>query len=383
MIFEPSSLPRHLPRQARTPHENNNPSKRPKTSFWDILCLAQKAEQENAPGNHSPKTPIFASSNQNHSPALQPSVVCAVDTAEREATGAANVTASSGPEEENTGFEGHTELPTSSAALQYLYHLREALRLANLPKEADRENASGNHSPNTKPIFASSNQNHSPALQPSVVCAVDTAEGEATGAANVTASSGPEEDTGFEGHTEPPTSSAALQYLCQIQAEAATKPNVQSRASDYKPDHDYKLVVKDSDGKGKGLFAGEEIPDKEVVVKFHRQTMKKTQFERDLKSAGLERFHDSCFHDNNMVHYDPAFGPCRSASDPIPAWYRLNHSPFPNLVVEKARSSINFKAIKMINAGDELTFDYKSPDDWWCKETDDCGCELCQPPAST
>ncbi len=120
------------------------------------------------------------------------------------------------------------------------------------------------------------------------------------------------------------------------------------------------FVVKDVDGKGKGLFAAARIPRDKIVLEYVGELISLEEAERretDYEKEGK----DHCY----MFFFDHRDSSgkrrkmCIDSTKTKHCSRFMNHSRYnPNLKAISHKNGIWFKSIKDINAEEELTFDY-------------------------
>ena len=128
------------------------------------------------------------------------------------------------------------------------------------------------------------------------------------------------------------------------------------------------VVVKDTDTKGKGLFATKDFEQKEKIVRIDGEEMKTE--------------HPETFPKDVQDHWFPfrKEGKDRYYVLPKDPWRYLNHSCEPNAGIKNERDIV---AMRAITKGEEITIDYamNNIDDWMMECQ--CGCSTCRKVIST
>ena len=129
-------------------------------------------------------------------------------------------------------------------------------------------------------------------------------------------------------------------------------------------------VIMASPGKGKGLFARQNLSRGTVVARMREPSrMKRSQVEDYLLSNPA--LPEDCVvyaSRSPLVFYDESW----DGEGRIPRWYRLNHSKRPNTApcivdpsVKPRDQEIAWVTTRKVAALEELTFRYENaPDDW-------------------
>ena len=121
--------------------------------------------------------------------------------------------------------------------------------------------------------------------------------------------------------------------------------------------------VKNTKGKGLGVFAKQEIKNRTVIGDYLGKVIKTAEYDLNMDRKGLYLMYLT---DEASIYPDLA----------SPGLHLFNHSCNPNCWIYTYKGHTLFFALKKIKRGDELTISYLiSPNDGYCNPcTHDCKC---------
>ena len=137
------------------------------------------------------------------------------------------------------------------------------------------------------------------------------------------------------------------------------------------PSLDDLTTVKESPGKGLGLFAARDIAKGKAIAQMREPgRMKKVEWEVYLQAHPCLP-HDAAIQVERspLVFYDQSW---LGQHYNVPRWYRLNHSARPNthmIILDRSKPAreqeVAWVTMRDIRAGEELAFEYTDvPDEW-------------------